>query len=153
MTEMNKIKEINSGLSSLLLIDRITAVDSGEIRGTCVFDGKAVFTLIESLAQLGAFHVRKVGGFQRHAFLMKVGECILPDPLPPAGTMDLQGELTGRSDRSFAYRMRAARQGKIVMDGEFWFSTVDYDERFEGKKLQEHYEKVFACLTSVSATA
>jgi hypothetical protein len=149
---MNDLIEINSGLPSILLIDRITAIDSGEIRGTGTFDGKAVFTLIESLAQLGAFHVRKREGFQRHAFLMKVGKCILPEVLPPAGIMDLQGELTGQSDRSFAYRMRAERQGKTVMKGEFWFSTIDYGNLFDGRKLQEHYERVFACLTSASAT-
>jgi hypothetical protein len=150
---MNDLIEINSGLSSILLIDRITAVDSGEIRGTCTFDGKAVFTLIEALAQLGALHVRKVDGFKRHAFLMKVGKCNLPDPLPTAGVVDLQGQLTGQSDRSFVYRIEATKQGKIVMEGEFWFSTADYDDRFDGHKLQAHYERIFACLTSASATA
>jgi hypothetical protein len=150
---MNELIEINSGLPSILLIDRITAVGPVEIQGTCVFDGRAIFSLIESLAQLGAFHIRKHDGFRRHAFLMKVGKCTLPEVLPPAGIMDLQGELTGQSDRSFAYRMRAERQGKTVMEGEFWFSTIDYGDRFDGRKLQEHYERVFACLTSASATA
>lgn len=150
---MRELIEINSGLPSFLLIDRITAVGLVEIRGTCTFDGKAVFTLIEALAQLGAFHVRKFDGFQRHAFLMKVGKCLLPDPLPPAGVMDLQGGLTGQSDRSFSYRMQTAQKGKTVMESEFWFSTIDYDTRFNSRKLQEHYERVFLCLTSASATA
>jgi hypothetical protein len=150
---MSELIAINSHLHSFLLIDRITAVGPVEIRGTCVFDGRAIFSLIESLAQLGAFHVRKRDGFQRHAFLMKVGKCTLPEVIPPAGIMDLQGELTGQSDRSFSYRMRASRQGQSIMEGDHWFSTVDYDERFAGKKLQEHYERVFACLTSASATA
>ena len=150
---MSDLIEINSGLPSILLIDRITVVDPGEIQGTCTFDGKAVFTLIEAMAQLGAVHVRKGDDFQRQAFLMKVGKCALPDPLPPAGALDLQGELTGQSDRSFVYRMRAARQGKMFMEGQFWFSTVEYDARFDSRKLRKHYERVFACLTSVSATA
>jgi hypothetical protein len=149
---MNDLFEINSGLPSILLIDRITAVDCGEIRGTCTFDGKSVFTLIEALAQLGAFHVRWGDGFERQAFLMKVGRCALPEPLPSAGLLKLQGKRTGQSDRSFAYRMRAESHGTTVMAGEFWFSTVDYDERFDGVRLKDHYGKVFTCLTSVSGT-
>lgn len=144
---------INSGLPSVFLLSRITAISPDEIRGTATFNGKAVFTLIEALAQLGAFHIRKVEGFQRQVFLMKVGQCTLPQPLPTAGPLDLTGKVTGQSDRSFVYRLCAKRQGEVVMAGEFWFSTVDYDERFDVTKLKDHYEQVFACLTSVSGTA
>ncbi|HPX57253.1 MAG TPA: hypothetical protein PK425_12010 [Syntrophales bacterium] len=150
---MSEIIEINSGLNSVLLIERITAFDPGEIRGVFTFDGKSVFMLIEAMAQLGAFHVRRLDGFQRHAFLMKVGKCVLPDPLPEEGSMELQGELNGRSDRSFVYHMQMGRQGQTAMRGDFWFSTVDYDERFEGEMLQRHYERVFSCLTSASGIA
>jgi len=150
---MRETITIHSGLNSVLLIKRITVFDPGEIRGIFAFDGKSAFMLIEAMAQLGAFHVRWLDGFQRHAFLMKVGKCVLPDPLPGTGSMDLQGELTGRSDRSFVYRMQIGRQGQTVVAGEFWFSTVDYDERFEGEMLQKHYEKVFSCLTSVCGIA
>ena len=150
---MSEIIEINSGLQSVLLIERITTFDLGEIRGVFTFDGKRVFMLIEAMAQLGAFHVRRLDGFQRHAFLMKVGKCVLPEPLPEEGAMALQGELTGRSDRSFVYHVQVGRQGQTAMRGDFWFSTVDYDERFEGEKLRKHYEKVFLCLTSASGIA
>jgi len=150
---MSEIIEINSGLQSVLLIERITTFDLGEIRGVFTFDGKRVFMLIEAMAQLGAFHVRRLDGFQRHAFLMKVGKCVLPEPLPEEGAMALQGELTGRSDRSFVYHVQVGRQGQTAMRGDFWFSTVDYDERFEGEKLREHYERVFLCLTSASGIA
>jgi len=143
---------INSGLKSIILLDRITAIGSDEIRGTAAFDGKAVFTLVEALAQLGAFHIRQRHDFNNHAFLFKVGRCVLPDPLPEAGYLNLKGELTGRSDRSFIYRISAEREGQTVIMGEFWFSTVDYDGKFEAARLKEHYEQVFACLTNASAT-
>lgn len=149
---MSETIEINSGLQSVLLLDRITAIGPSDIRGTATFDGEAVFPLIEAMAQLGAFHVRWGDGFERQAFLMKVGRCALPEPLPSAGLLKLQGERTGQSDRSFSYRMRAECHGTTVMAGEFWFSTVDYDERFDGARLKDHYEKVFACLTSASGT-
>ncbi|MBN1547990.1 MAG: hypothetical protein JW902_15165 [Syntrophaceae bacterium] len=149
---MPEIIEINSGLQSVLLLDRITAVGAGDIRGTTNFSGTAVFTLIEAMAQLGAFHVRFCDGFQRHAFLLKVVKCILPNPLPEAGYLDLRGELTAHSDRSYSYRIRGGRQGKTLIEGDFWYSTVDYDWRFEGEMLQEHYRKVFSCLTSASGT-
>jgi hypothetical protein len=149
---MSEIVEINSGLSSVLLLDRITAVGAKDIRGVTHFKGKAIFPLIEALAQLGAFHVRFRDGFQRHAFLLKVGKCLLPDPVPEVGPLDIYGELTAHSDRSFVYRIGGGRQRKTLIEGDFWFSTVDYDRRFEGEKLKEHYRKVFACLTSASGT-
>jgi hypothetical protein len=143
---------INSGLKSIILLDRITAIGSDEIRGTAAFDGKAVFAMIEALAQLGAFHVRWCHDFNKHAFLMKVGRCVLPDQLPEAGFFNLKGELTGRSDRSFLYRIVAERDGQTVISGVFWFSTVYYDGKFEAARLKDHYEQVFACLTSASGT-
>ncbi len=143
---------INSGLKSIILLDRITAIGSDEIRGTAAFDGKAVFTLFEALAQLGALHIRRCNNFNKHAFLMKVRRCILPDLLPEAGSLNLKGELTGQSDRSFIYLISAEREGQTVIKGEFWFSTVDYDGKFEAARLKEHYEQVFACLTNASAT-
>jgi hypothetical protein len=149
---MDKVIEVNSGLPCILLLDRITAISPAGIRGTCTFAGKMAFTMIEALAQLGAFHVRWSDGFVRQAFLMKIGGCALPDPLPASGPLALQGELTGQSERSFSYRMKAERRNGRVMEGDFWFSTVNYDERFDSKKLKDHYEKVFACLTSVSGT-
>jgi len=69
---MNSILHINTGLPSILLLRRIDACDSREIRGLCFFDGKGAFTLIEAMAQLGAFHLRKRADFRRHAFLVKV---------------------------------------------------------------------------------
>ncbi len=149
---MSEEKIMNSGLKSVLLLDRIVAIGSDEIRGSAAFDGKAVFKLIEALAQLGAFHIRRCHDFNKHAFLMKVRRCILPDPLPEAGHLKLKGELTGQSDRSFIYRIWAEREGQTVIKGEFWFSTMDYDGKFEAARLKEHYEQVFACLTNASGT-
>lgn len=149
---MSEIIEINSGLPSVLLLDRITALTSADVRGGAAFDGKRLFTLIEALAQLGALHVRWSDGFCRQAFLIKVGHCVLPEPLPASGYLDVAGVLTGRSDRSFIYRLWAEREGKTLMTGEFWFSTTDYDDRFDAAKLKDHYERVFTCLTSASGT-
>ncbi len=145
-------KIINSGLKSIILLDRITAISPDEIRGTTTFDGKAVFTLVEALAQIGSFHIRQRHDFNKHSFLMKVGRCVLPDPLPAAGSLNLKGQLTGQSDRSFIYRILAERDGQTVITGEFWFSTVDYDGKFEAARLKDHYEQVFACLISASGT-
>ncbi|HPJ97814.1 MAG TPA: hypothetical protein PK022_10915 [Syntrophales bacterium] len=143
---------INSGLMSILLLDRITAIGPYEIRGDATFDGKAVFSLLEALAQLGAFHIRRCHDFSKHAFLIKVGRCLLPDPIPEAGSLNLKGELNGRSDRSFIYRIWAEREGQTVISGEFSFSTVDYEGKFEAVRLKDHYERVFACLTNASGT-
>ncbi|MDX9746444.1 MAG: hypothetical protein WCX84_06315 [Syntrophales bacterium] len=150
---MSRITEVNSGLRSILLLSRISRVYTDKICGTATFDGRGAFTLIEASAQLGAFHVRWRDEFRRQAFLIKVGECIFWDPLPAAGSFDLAGDLTGESDRSFVYRLCARKGGRMVMDGEFWFSTVEYDEKFDGARLRTHYKGLFSCLTNVSGIA
>lgn len=147
---MNSVLHINTGLPSILLLRRIDACESWGIRGLCFFDGKGAFALIEAMAQLGAFHLRKRDDFRRHAFLVKVSDCTIPEPIPAAGFLNLEGRLTAGSDRSAAYRLCAARGAETVITGDFLFSTVDYDERFAGERLSEHYERIFACLTSAS---
>ncbi len=144
---------IRSGLQGFCLIDRIDRVDQEEIRGSCTLAGGPVFTLIEALAQLGAIHVRWLTGFTRHAFLLKIGRCTVPEGIPPAGACLLRGIQTAGSATTFAYRLRAEQEGALLMEGEFLFSTIDYDERFSCETLSRHYGMLFSCLSSDSQTA
>ena len=144
---------IRSGLQGFRLIDRISRAGRDEIRGGCTFTGGAIFTLIEALAQLGALHVRYLTGFTRHAFLLKIGRCTLPGGVPAAGACLLRGRQTAQSETTFAYHLEAGREGALLMEGEFLFTTIDYDERFAREALARHYGMLFSCLTSDSKTA
>lgn len=144
---------IRSGLSGFHLIDRISRAGRDEIEGSCILTGGPLFILIEALAQLGGLHVRWLTGFTRHAFLLKIGRCTLPGKAPAAGACLLSGRQTAQSGTSFAYHMEAGREGVLLMEGEFLFTTIDYDERFSGEALGRHYGMLFSCLLNDSKTA
>jgi hypothetical protein len=150
---MGKPVNIRSGLSGFCLIDRISRAGKDEIRGCCTLPGGTLFTLIEALAQLGALHVRYLTGFTRHAFLLKIGRCTLPGEAPAAGACLLSGRQTAQSGTTFAYHLEAGREGRLLMEGEFLFTTIDYDERFSGEALSRHYGRLFSCLSNDSKTA
>ncbi|MHB8910041.1 MAG: hypothetical protein ACYDAA_14310 [Syntrophales bacterium] len=150
---MEEPVRIRSGLSDFRLIDRISRTGRDEIEGVCTLTSGPVFTFIEALAQLGALHVRYLTGFTRHAFLLKVGRCTLPGGAPAAGACLLTGRQTAQSGTTFAYHLEAKREGVLLMEGEFLFTTIDYDERFAREALVRHYGMLFSCLTRDSKTA
>jgi hypothetical protein len=150
---MEKPVSVRSELQGFRLIDQISRAEKDEIRGSCTLRGGPVFTLIEALAQLGALHVRWLTGFTRHAFLLKIGRCTLPDGVPAAGACLLKGRQTAHSETTFAYRLEAEWGGAVLMEGEFLFTTIDYDERFSRETLARHYGMLFSCLSSDSKTA
>jgi hypothetical protein len=150
---MEKPVNVRSGLQGFRLIDRIIRAEKDEIRGICTLTGGPLFTLIEALAQLGALHVRYLTGFKRHAFLLKIGRCTLPEGAPAAGACLLKGRQIAHSETTFAYRLEAERGGAVIMEGEFVFTTINYDERFARETLAHHYEMLFSCLSNDSKTA
>jgi len=152
-SRMEKPVSIRSELQGFRLIDRISRADRDEIRGSCTLRGGPVFTLIEALAQLGALHVRWLTGFSKHAFLLKIGRCTLPEGVPAAGACLLTGRRIAHSETTFAYHLKAERGETVLMEGEFVFTTIDYDERFAQNTLARHYRMLFSCLSSDSKTA
>ncbi len=150
---MGEPVNIRSGREGFCLIDRISLTGRDEIRGSCTLTGGPLFTLIEALAQLGALHVRYLTGFTRHAFLLKIGRCTFPGGAPPAGACLLRGRQTAQSQTTFAYHLEAGREGILLMEGEFLFTTIDYDERFGREALARHYGMLFSCLSNDSKTA
>lgn len=143
---------VHSGLSHFVLIDAITAADRESIAGYKEFAGAPLHLLIESLAQLGAFHVRFTGGFERHAFLLSIKHCALVPNQALDGCYHLFGTPTSYGSAAFAYRLRAQKADETAVEGEFLFAAVEYDAAFRKDILQQHYQKVFACLRSASKT-
>jgi hypothetical protein len=141
---------LNSGLSGFLLVDAVTEVDAQRIAGWKEFAGAPPYLGIESLAQLGALHVRYLTGFERHAFLLTIKRCLPASKEALNGRYRLCGKLTGRAASAFSYRLEAALGDETEIQGDFLFAVVEYDTSFRRDILRSHYEKVYSCLTSAS---
>jgi len=137
---------INTGLKGFVILDRVLEVSASHIVGTRSFSDAPVYLGLESLAQLGAYHVRYLTGFSRHVFLIKITHCSLPPEMNMEGEYLFSGNILSQSDSSFYSRLKAKKEGEPVMEGEFLFAAVDYDHNFKKDVLRRHYVKVFSCL-------
>ncbi|HYA15174.1 MAG TPA: hypothetical protein VEF33_12615 [Syntrophales bacterium] len=137
---------INTGRESFVMLDRVLEVSNSRIVGARTFLDDPVFLGLESLAQLGAYHIRYLTDFSRHVFLIKISQCNLPPRKVMYGEHLLSGTLLHQSNSSFLCRIEAKRDNKTVMEGEFLFAAVDYDHNFRSDNLRHHYAKVFSCL-------
>jgi hypothetical protein len=143
---MNAEIVINTGLDGFIMLDRIKTVNSSYITGTRYFSDAPVYLGLESLAQIGAFHVRKLVDFSRHVFLLKIAQCSLPADQVLNGEYMLTGSLISRSDTAFSYRLNAELENKAVIEGHFIYASVDYNQNFRKEALRRHYQEVFSCL-------
>ena len=108
----NRIK-INTDLEDFVLIDRITEAESAKISGIKSFSDSPAYLGIESLAQLGAYHVRFLTRFERHAFLLKITHCRMPARQVLDGRYLLCGTLMNRSESAFVYTLKAKKEGEV----------------------------------------
>jgi hypothetical protein len=143
---MGKEIVIHTGLEGFVMLDSIREVSASHIVGTCSISGVPVYLRLESLAQLGAYHIRSITDFSRHVFLLKIIQCRLPQGNITEGEYTLTGDLLGQSTSSFHCRLKAERDSITVMEGEFLYAAVDYDHNFQSDRLRHHYAKVFSCL-------
>ena len=139
---------ICSGQDRFILLDRITQVRENTIVAKKTFAETPAWLGIESLAQLGAMHVRYVNRFSRHAMLLKIEKCSFDPGLDLDGTYQLEGERTSRSRYAYSYHLTALKNDQIVIKGQFLFATIAYDDQFDQNRLQSHYERLFTCLQS-----
>jgi len=145
MNIVSKI-EINSGLEDFVLLDRISETGAATIAGKKKYFNDPVYLGIESLAQLGAYHVRFINDFEIHAFLLKINQCAIPANHILNGSYLLKGTLVSQSKSAFCYALQAGKENKVQIEGEFLYATIDYDHMFNKKILQAHYRMVFSCL-------
>ena len=137
---------INTGLAGFIMLDRVLEVTSSRIIGAKSFTGVPAYLRLESLAQLGAFHIRYVTGFCRHVFLIKIVSCSIPLRTAMEGEYVLSGNLVGRSDSSFRCFLKAEKDKETAAEAELLYAAVDYDHNFKKGILHDHYTKVFSCL-------
>ena len=143
---MNGEIEINTGLNGFIMIDRIATVTSSHITGTKSFADAPVYLCLESLAQLGAFHIRWLIDFSRHVFLLKIVSCSLPLCRILNGDYTLSGRIISRSETAFSCKLRTEMDGKAAITGDFLYASIDYDANFKKETLHHHYRKLFSCL-------
>ncbi len=137
---------INTGLAGFIMLDRVLEVGTSRIVGTRSFTGVPAYLPLESLAQLGAFHIRYITGFSRHVFLIKIVSCSIPLRTAMEGEYVLSGNLVGRSDSSFRSFVKAEKDKETAAEAELLYAAVDYDHNFKKGILHDHYTKVFSCL-------
>ena len=137
---------INTGLAGFIMLDRVLEVTASRIVGTKSFTGVPAYLPLESLAQLGAFHIRYITGFSRHVFLIKIVSCSIPLRTAMEGEYVLSGNLVGRSDSSFRSFVKAEKDKETAAEAELLYAAVDYDHNFKKGILHDHYTKVFSCL-------
>ena len=137
---------INTGLEGFVMLDSILEVSTSHIVGARSLSDAPVYVCLESLAQLGAYHIRYITNFSRHVFLIKIVHCSLPPEKVMDGEYLLSGDLLSQSASSFRCRLKAERERKAVMEGEFLYAAVDYDHNFQGDRFRHHYAEVFSCL-------
>jgi len=137
---------INTGLAGFIMLDRVLEVSASRIVGTRSFTGVPAYLTLESLAQLGAFHIRYITGFSRHVFLIKIVSCSIPLRTAMEGEYVLSGNLLGRSDSSFRSFVKAERDKETAAEAELLYAAVDYNHNFKKGILHDYYKKVFSCL-------
>jgi hypothetical protein len=144
---------INSRLDGFVLIDTITELDSNRLAGRKQFRHAPLYLGIESLAQLGAYHVRFLTDFEKHAFLLGIRHCTVPSGKELHGPFRLFGNILGKSSSAYSYGLKATGDDAVEIEGEFLFAAVDYTEAaFKRDILRDHYRKVFSCLKNSSKT-
>ncbi len=139
---------IKSHLDRFILIDTIDSLTEETISGTqYVADHAPLFCMVESMAQLGAMHLRYQTDFQRHVFFAKAKRLTFYVKNIVKGHYRFDATAKGHSDRSFAYYLTSKTAGNILAaDGIFLFSSLSYDSNFQKERLKNHYERVFSCL-------
>lgn len=138
--------EINTGLDGFVMLDRITDAGADFISGEVKLYGADPTLLLEAMAQLGGMHIRSGSDFQKHAFLVKITNTVIPADRLPDGTYTMKGTIVSRSASAFSFRMEAGIEQEVLIRGDFLLGVVDYDSEFKEDLLQKHFREVFACL-------
>lgn len=140
---------INTGLDGFILLKGITQFAQERISAWAEFDHATPFLFMEAMAQTGSFHCRYLCDFNRHTFLLKLEQYKVFDKKIFSGRFELQGCLTARTQSAFVHELTVSSGGVKICSGELFFASLDYDHRFQKKKLKDHYKKVFSCLAGL----
>ncbi len=138
--------DINTSLDGFTLLDSISAITGSSIAGRKNFSDSPLYLGIESLAQLGALHLRYITELKKHAFLLKINHCRTSNGQILTGDFQLDGNLVSQSKLAYSYSLKAFKDEQPVITGEFIFALTNYDDNFQKEILQTRYKELFATL-------
>lgn len=128
------------------LITGIICVAPHRIQAVAVLEQAPVYACLEAMTQLAALHVRHLLKFERHAFLLKIDRCDLPEGDTLNGALALTADVVGHSSQSFAYRVRSAVADGNPLLAELLIGTRAYDRQFKQALLKARYRELFDTL-------
>jgi len=135
---------INSKQKKFVLLDQIIDNQLSKIEAIKEFNNDPIFLAIEACAQLGAFHVRFLLDFSRHVFFMKLKNCEIPFIENLSGKYNFVGNLLAKSSDIYSYSIKMKKNNLLYLDGVFLFAVSDYNENFQRKHLENHYQQIFS---------
>ena len=109
------------------------------------FADAPAYLALEVMAQAGALHFRKCMDFSRHAFLLSVQECPLPEQERISGTVIVKVTQTAMTDSTAAYDI-SLEGGNFSLKGTFLFGSAAFGAQFSKESLTTHYKELFRCL-------
>jgi hypothetical protein len=133
----------HSGLTDFQILERLVDVRRTAMVATVQFERAPLFHGVEAMAQLGALHTRHRLDFQRHAFLLKVTQCDLPDMDCLEGSFYVKARLNSQSNSAFDYTTKLLGGHQEILRAELLIGTAPYDDRFQKVLLQVHYQRWF----------
>ena len=128
------------------LITGITCVARHRIQAVAVLEQAPAYACLEAMAQLAALHVRHSVNFERHAFLLKIDRCDLPEGDTLNGALSLTADVVGHSSQAFAYRVRSEVSEGDPLLAELLIGTRAYDRQFKRALLKARYRELFDTL-------
>ncbi len=138
--------KINTDLKQFIILDNIYSIEKSGIAGSFTLKKEESFLIMESLAQIGAMHVRWLHSFDSHAALLKINSMKFIDKNISTGKYILNGKLTGKSNRAFSYKMQAIHSDNTAVHGDLLFTLIEYDSVFKKDIIKNHYMEIFQCL-------
>ncbi len=125
---------------------RIQHVSARRIKAIVTFAQSPSYSLVESMAQLAAMHVRYRSDFDRHVFLLKIQSCELPQRPSLDGDVDLAAERLSHSSHAFGYQVSALMPDGESFGAELLIGSREYDRQFRRENLHPYYQKRFEAL-------
>lgn len=135
--------DIVSGLPHFRLISKISGVDPLHIDAESMLDHAPHYTGLEIMAQTAALHVRQRLNFKRHAFLLSVQHCTMPQVSVLTGRFRVAAVLRHQSSDAFSYHVKAVGPDGKAFEGDLLIGTRDYDHRFSEKEMSAHYQQIW----------
>lgn len=148
-----------------VLLDAVSSADAEGLTAWRRFDAAPFWQGMEAAAQAAALHQRFLSGFSRHAFLLSVDECPLPEG-PLCGRVEIRVALLGGSLSAAAYRVDLMPPGPAFPGGGgagavpsaaltlfLSIGLTPYDATFKRDALESRYRRLFQWLTRNAPSA